>query len=233
MATRIIVECKHCGQPFSVHPCRADKAKYCSPSCYRPPRPVKLCLICQSPVPKIRNADKRAVYCSRKCKGIGTSRNDGFHASPQDRFWSGLDQTPGHGPDGDCWLWTGVIDRDGYGRFSVKKKVVGVHVYSYSLHFGEVPKGLCVCHKCDIRNCANPSHLWLGDNVANTADMVAKGRHRQLYGEQSPNAKLTEQQVRDIRASNSSSSLLASIHGVSTGTISSLRSWKTWKHLTP
>lgn len=54
-----------------------------------------------------------------------------------------------------------------------------------------------VLHECDIRNCVNPSHLWLGTEIENALDMKEKGRHPR--GETHGNAKLTYKKVRKIR----------------------------------
>jgi hypothetical protein len=108
------------------------------------------------------------------------------------RFWSRVDKS------GDCWLWMGTRSRNGHGVMSIGKyKKVGAHRFVWEIHYGEIPPGLCVCHKCDVPNCMNPSHLFLGTRSENIKDMLRKNRH--IKGEQSHNAKLTEEAVRAIR----------------------------------
>jgi hypothetical protein len=78
----------------------------------------------------------------------------------------------------NCWLWQGSISLSGYGRFYFRQKAHLAHRASYLLFKGEIPSGLDVCHKCDIRNCVNPEHLFLGTRSDNMRDCVNKKRHK-------------------------------------------------------
>ena len=91
--------------------------------------------------------------------------------SEEERFWAKVDKTE------TCWLWTASKNWLGYGRFKFQGKTGGAHRYSYLLINGSIPDGLCVCHKCDVRACVNPEHLWLGTISDNAKDMVSKNRH--------------------------------------------------------
>lgn len=87
---------------------------------------------------------------------------------------------------GDCWIWDGPTDKDGYGVFWAqidKHRYARAHRYSYFHHRGVHPAGQAVCHTCDTPGCVNPDHLFLGSIADNNADMVAKGRHRHLSGD--------------------------------------------------
>lgn len=75
-----------------------------------------------------------------------------------------------------CWLWTSTLFDNGYGSFHLRGRTVSAHRASYMIHFGEIPNDLCVCHRCDVRNCVRPEHLFLGTRGDNNKDCAAKGR---------------------------------------------------------
>jgi|ERR1035437_9985340 hypothetical protein len=95
-----------------------------------------------------------------------------------------------------CWEYTGLLDKDGYGRITFEGEGYKVHRASYLEFVGEIPEGLFVCHKCDNPKCFNPNHLFLGTLQDNTSDMLEKGRSAK--GSDNAKARLTEEQVRYI-----------------------------------
>ena len=79
--------------------------------------------------------------------------------------------------DGYCWIWQGSTMNSGYGRTrGLDGKDASAHRLSYQLFCGDIPKDMCVLHKCDVKTCVNPMHLFLGTKKDNAIDMVQKGR---------------------------------------------------------
>lgn len=152
----------------------------------------------------------------------------------EDRFWEKVDR---RGPT-DCWLWTATTSPPGYGGINLggwDGKMAYAHRVSWELHFGPIPDGLCVCHRCDVPRCVNPSHLFLGTHSDNSRDAVRKGRWSQKgqSGEDASRAKLTWETVREIRHRFSREGIrqsqLAREYGVTDGAISAILHNETWR----
>lgn len=133
-------------------------------------------------------------------------------------------------PNTGCWLWTGVIGKNGYGRMRIgPAKLRFAHRISYQEHVGQIPTGLYVLHKCDNPMCVNPDHLFLGTISENNKDSAKKGRT--LKGEDHQNHKLTEDIIRAIRESSNSTRSLSKKYGVARRTIDKVRHRVTWRHI--
>jgi hypothetical protein len=168
---------------------------------------------------------------------------------PADRFWKFVNKT------NDCWLWTGNLYPVGYGCFSVSPgKSIGAHRCSWQLANGPIPDGLYILHRCDVRACVRPDHLFLGTQADNVHDTESKGRARypgahvpargdrhgsRLHpestprGEQHPAAKLDWAKVRDIRARYAVGGVtcqsLADEYGVSMHTVWDVIKMRYWR----
>lgn len=147
-----------------------------------------------------------------------------------ERFWSKVNKSSG------CWLWTASTQTGGYGQFSVldaRGHYVPrrAHRVSWELAFGQVPDGLCVLHRCDVRTCVNPDHLFLGTRADNTADMVTKKRQKRgLRGED----VLTAEEVgamRELRMRGRSAREIAEAYGVGEKTAWAIVTGRSWRHL--
>lgn len=141
----------------------------------------------------------------------------------EERFWDKVDTT------GDCWLWQASVTIPGYGQFWDKSRRIDAHRYSYKANVGEIPAGMVVMHTCDEKICVRPSHLKVGTQRENLADMYKKNRNRapETYAKQSGenawNASFAQEEAESIRleyeTTNTTSRKLAAKYGVAKTTI--------------
>lgn len=144
------------------------------------------------------------------------------------RLWEKINK----GKKTDCWEWTASLTA-GYGRIGFMGKNLLAHRLIYQMYRGDVPKELVVCHKCDNRKCCNPEHLFLGTHLDNNRDMDLKKRRKTVYGEQSGMARLTEKQVKEIRAMKGKyhREFIAKTFSTTVFNVTAIHTRKTWKHI--
>ena len=114
---------------------------------------------------------RQAQFCSRACYWIS------LRQPLEERFWKFVGAPSADG----CRVWTGARDEQGRGHFGFGSRttVVKAHRMAYELAVGPIPPGMKVCHSCDNPPCCEPTHLFLGTQADNVADMVRKGRSHQ------------------------------------------------------
>jgi hypothetical protein len=140
-------------------------------------------------------------------------------------------------PESGCWLWTSDVGKNGYGLLLTQtnpRKKKYAHRLSYEFFNGEIPENMFVLHKCDVRSCVNPSHLFIGTAKDNHADMVSKGRDcppPKMYGEAHGKTTITEDQVRSIRSDSRPHKEIANDYGLHRKTISRIKLRQTWGHV--
>lgn len=160
--------------------------------------------------------------------------------SLQKRFWPKVEITE------SCWLWRASISGVGYGQIAFRGGPHTVHRLVWELYHGPVPDGMLVCHRCDVRHCCNPEHLFLGTYADNSADMRSKGRsckgrpqsgNSHVTGERHGGHKLTSGQVAEIRRRYAeegvSQQQLGREFGVSGPHICGIVKGKFWKETLP
>jgi len=127
---------------------------------------------------------------------------NGYNSPPIEiRFWSKVNKTE------TCWLWTASLNKFGYGAFGIGTRASAAkssawalaHRWAYEATYGPIPSDRYVLHRCHIRACVRPDHLYLGTQADNMRDMVEAGHNHRMAGEDHPRAKLTAASVRLIR----------------------------------
>jgi hypothetical protein len=133
---------------------------------------------------------------------------------------------------GECWLWRGPLDRDGYGRAKIHGRMQRVGRFVWTTVNSRDPGALLVLHTCDVRACIRPSHLYLGTPHDNNQDCLR--RKRTPTGSYHPAARLTDASVAEIREvyarGGVSQQALADAHGVSQHVVSKIVNFKRWRH---
>lgn len=147
-----------------------------------------------------------------------------------ERFWKNVNRAHAK----KCWFWVGYVSDRGYGVFGIGNHPqvrVKAHRFAWLASRGDIPEGQEVCHRCDVPQCVNPDHLFLGSHRDNVLDSVRKGRKRS-WGLQ----KLNAEQVYDIRARLARGELhyrIAADYGIARNTVTGIANWKSWAHLAP
>ena|SRR3990167_1266743 len=185
---------------------------------------LKICLYCKKPFTIPQSIRHKRHCCSFLCR----DRLRLKHNTLEKRFWRRVTKTP------SCWKWDRPSKGTGYGQIALHHtKMSSAHRVSWRLAFGPIPQGQWVLHKCDVRHCVNPKHLFLGSPKDNSNDALNK--QRLCMGSRQWNSKLTEAKVATIRRLYRSGLRtqveLAKQFGVIQGNISHIIVGRSWKHV--
>ncbi len=152
-----------------------------------------------------------------------------------EKFWAKVDKS------GDCWLWTGKKDKDGYGIAQRDGKEIKAHRLSWLITHGQLNPQLCVRHNCDNPPCVRPDHLIEGTKQANSKDMSDRNRsgpqkypERYPRGNTHPNSRLTDSVVLEIDRrcrSGESHNAIANELQIDRRQIDRIASHSVWQHL--
>ena len=169
----------------------------------------------------------RPAHCKGLCKrhyqqqwatGSPEIRRPNPHGTLEDRFLRYV--IKGKKPD-ECWSWIGFHDKDGYGKLRTGSSNKGAHVISWELHYGTVPDGMLVRHKCNNSGCPNPLHLMLGDHDQNMRDRVEAGHY--ASGESHPMVKFSDEVINAIREASGTYKEISDRFGVSISQVGNIR----------
>ncbi len=213
----------------------------------RKPRENLICNSCNQPYDVWPCLHKTSKYCSRECKDKDRNGKTFFEfwksANPieqLERIKQLFEKNVIKTKENNCWDWKTGKNRNGYGKMTIGGKSKTAHRISWLIHNGEIPEGLYVLHNCPIENggdnttCSNPSHLYLGTNIENMADMARKKRTRPQNGELNFTSKLTDIKVKEIKEllkNKISTYVIADMYDVTQSVICSIKNKKTWKHI--
>jgi bisphosphoglycerate-dependent phosphoglycerate mutase len=138
---------------------------------------------------------------------------------------------------GDCCvIWPYAHNPLGYGVIRIGNRNQYVHRHIFCLANGRSTKEkFGVAHSCGVSACVNPKHLRAATQHENVMDTVRMGRQFTCHGSDNKKAKLTEEQVREIRRAYEINPelyrVIAERYGVRLQAIHNLIKRKTWKHV--
>jgi len=132
---------------------------------------TRTCLTCGGQLQR-KETEAHARFARRKFCSPACYQAADRHTPPAPRFWSKVLKGEGDA----CWIWTGAR-RAPYGQLKAGNRLIKTHRFSWQLHYGAIPDGMHILHKCDTPLCVRPDHLFLGTHADNMHDFASKGRH--------------------------------------------------------
>ena len=89
----------------------------------------------------------------------------------KERFFAKVDRS------GDCWLWKGAANKNGYGFFRYKGKSDYAHRVAYLIYHVTIPDGFFIVQNCPNKLCVRKEHLETR-SVSEHARRAVMARHR-------------------------------------------------------
>jgi hypothetical protein len=139
------------------------------------------------------------------------------HGTPEERFWRYVEKK---GLD-ECWLWTGQVDKDGYGWLRLGKSMVRAHRFSFVLHGGVLAEDQLLRHKCNTPGCVNPRHVIPGSHDANMKDRLEAGHY--ATGQDHPAAKFSDEIVEQVRGASGTYEEISKRFGISISQVGNIK----------
>lgn len=151
-----------------------------------------------------------------------------------------------------CWLWTGAIGTHGYGVIGVGPHMVKTaHRISLLIYRGIDADENFVCHRCDVKACVNPDHLYVGTVKDNARDLMERGNpyleiRKHITSEVETRrvkalprgikhhrsaAKINDDIALAIYRAQGSQQAIADEFGLCQQTVSQIKRRKTWRHV--
>lgn len=231
--------CLFCGGVFlaRARSVRIGEGRFCSNGCRDESRKTQVLVVCEQCGASFRAKPAnlrrgKGRYCRAICRTLAR------RVSLAERFRRRIDTNgpiPAHRPElGPCWIWQGSRFPSGYGALTTPIKTYRTHRYAWEIEHGPIPAGMLVCHHCDNRPCVRPDHLFLGTTADNAADRESKGRGNPGHGIAQPSAKVTDDDVREIRRLASTGMMQKEIgrrFGIAQPTVSGIVRRVTWAHI--
>jgi hypothetical protein len=186
---------------------------------------ILICEHCRQPANVLTKNKSRARFCSPECH-----KQQLFGKSLSERIEDSIERVTESG----CWIWVKKTMPFGYGVIGFRYQRKLAHRASWEAFRGPIPRGMHVLHRCNIPQCVNPDHLYLGTSIENCRDRIAintQFRIPPMHGERSPHAKVTDDIVLEIRRSKETCAALAARFSISDANVSAIRSHLTWKHV--
>jgi hypothetical protein len=164
--------CKRCGTTLP-----SGRTRYCDGKCRASQRTVvEPCWTCAEPrtIPRSLIGHRIGRFCNDRCYAGWMAQQPKSLSAEWLAMGLICDLATG------CWLWRGIrgdTSAEWYGTATSWGRYIRVHRLSYELHVGPIPDGLRVLHKCDVKVCVRPDHLYLGTQSQNMRDVWQRQRH--------------------------------------------------------